>query len=106
LEFLYTTVGTSLAIASANGFNQVIEEKLDLKMTRTCKRMLPSGRLSRRHALTFGAVTGALGSSLLTFVVDTTAGLLALANIFLYACIYTPLKTRHPFNTWVCIHEE
>ena len=64
-------------------------------------RMLPSGKMSRFHALSFGFITGALGCSVLFSQVNPTAGFLAFGNIILYALIYTPLKQKHPINTWV-----
>lgn len=41
--FILSSVGTSLAIASANTFNQVIEIEKDALMSRTWNRILPSG---------------------------------------------------------------
>jgi hypothetical protein len=48
----------------------------------------------------FGVITGVVGPALL-LAVDNTAAALALANIVLYAGVYTPLKQMHPINTWV-----
>lgn len=70
-------------------------------MARTCGRMLPSGKMSRLHAISFGLVTGMLGCALLFAQNNPMAGSLALGNIILYALIYTPLKQKHPINTWV-----
>jgi protoheme IX farnesyltransferase len=95
------TIGTSLAVASANAINQYIEVEHDLKMRRTANRVLPSGALSLRHALIFGIITGVLGSSILAFWVNSLSAGLALSNIILYTLVYTPLKRIHPINTWV-----
>ncbi len=43
--FVLSSVGTSLAIASANTFNQVIEIEKDALMSRTWNRILPSGNI-------------------------------------------------------------
>lgn len=68
--------------------------------------------MSSTHATMFGVITGIVGPALLMARVDNTAAALALANIVLYAGVYTPLKQMHPINTWVrvshssaCIHE-
>jgi hypothetical protein len=57
--------------------------------------------MSSAHATLFGVVTGIVGPALLMARVDATAAALALANIVLYAGVYTPLKQMHPINTWV-----
>ena len=56
--------------------------------------------MSSTHATMFGVITGVVGPALL-LAVDNTAAALALANIVLYAGVYTPLKQMHPINTWV-----
>lgn len=58
--FLSASIGTSLAVASANTFNQVIEVERDAEMRRTLKRILPTGKISVGHALAFGTFTGLL----------------------------------------------
>lgn len=100
-EFMFCTVGTGLAVASANTFNQVIEIEKDKLMLRTLKRILPTGKVSVGHAIAFGLVTGTLGVALLTWKVNNVSALLALINIILYTLVYTPMKQVHPINTWV-----
>jgi protoheme IX farnesyltransferase len=56
--------------------------------------------MSSTHATMFGVITGVVGPALL-MAVDNTAAALSLANIVLYAGVYTPLKQMHPINTWV-----
>lgn len=99
--FLLSSLGTSLAIASAGSFNQVMEIERDAKMSRTLHRILPTGIISTPHAIGFGFVTGAVGVGLLYYFVNPVSSLLAASNIILYACVYTPLKHQHPINTWV-----
>ena len=111
--FILSSVGTSLAIASANTFNQVIEIEKDALMSRTWNRILPSGdyykqqsliikgQISRLHAFNFGIATGLAGTALLYFTVNPLCAALALGNIILYAGVYTPLKQLHTANTHV-----
>lgn len=99
--FAAATVGTSLAAASANTFNQVWEIELDAKMNRTCKRPLPSGRITRNHAVAFGATTAATSIAILAAGCNPLVASLGLFNIGLYSLVYTPMKTRSEWNTWV-----
>jgi protoheme IX farnesyltransferase len=79
----------------------VYEIEQDGLMKRTQRRPLPSGLLTRRHALAFAGVSAAVGLGCLYLQTNTTATLLGAANIGLYACIYTPLKQVSVVNTWV-----
>lgn len=100
-SFAAAAVGTSLAAASANTFNQAWEVELDAKMKRTCKRPLPSGKISRSHAVAFGAATAATSTGILALGCNPLTAALGLFNIGLYSLVYTPMKTRTEFNTWV-----
>jgi len=98
---LWTVIGTSLAAASANALNQVIEIERDRLMHRTRTRPLPAGRISPMHAAIVAVLAGGWGVTLLAaFVNPLTAGL-ALLTILLYLLAYTPLKTRTTLNTLV-----
>jgi len=99
--FLCSSLGTGLAISSANTFNQVMEVENDAKMARTENRILPTGRLSVTHATIFGITTGILGTAILCLTANGFAAGLAFGNIILYAAVYTPLKRIHFINTWV-----
>lgn len=96
-----TMLGTGFAAASAAILNQVLEHVRDARMHRTRERPVASGRMSRTLAFIGGIVTGYAGFALLVGVVDTTAGMLALANIVLYVAVYTPLKPVTTMNTLV-----
>lgn len=111
------------------GHEQAWEVHSDAAMKRTCKRPLPSGRISRPHALLWATAAGASGVLLLLPSLQTPSpssevassvtpssednsnsssrlatllpAALAASNIGLYALVYTPLKQIHPINTWV-----
>lgn len=109
-----TTVGTFLAAIGAAALNMYRERDLDPLMERTQGRPLPTGRLSPRNVVVFGAVTSLLGVLLVLFssplAADGTrsvgewnwaaAGLCALIVVS-YVLVYTPMKTRTPLNTLV-----
>uniref|UniRef100_A0A7N0T067 Heme O synthase n=1 Tax=Kalanchoe fedtschenkoi TaxID=63787 RepID=A0A7N0T067_KALFE len=97
----YTCAGTMMVAASANSFNQVFEISNDSNMKRTMLRPLPSGRISKSHAVTWALSVGAAGTALLACKANMLAAGLAAANLGLYALVYTPLKQIHPVNTWV-----
>lgn len=94
-------LGTFLAAAGANTFNQVYEVASDSKMRRTWGRPLVRGRISLMGASLFGGVVSAMGVGLLSYCNNSTAAGLAAANIGLYAGVYTPLKAISTVNTWV-----
>lgn len=88
------------AVASASSvFNQVLERDTDRLMARTAGRPLPTGRLSVRDAVLFGALLAAVGTAGLALRFDLLAALLALATLLAYVLVYTPLKRVSSFNT-------
>ncbi|KAI8142516.1 protoheme IX farnesyltransferase [Fennellomyces sp. T-0311] len=97
----YTTVGTTLCISSANAINQWIEIPYDAQMLRTRNRLLGRQQLSPFHAFSFGTLTGAAGVTMLSTMVNPLTATLGAANIFLYTCVYTPMKRASIANTWV-----
>ena len=94
-------VGTALCAASASTFNQAWEVKTDSLMPRTAQRPLPSGRVTMPQALSFGFGTGALGTGILMVGCNPITAALGLANIGLYSLVYTPMKLKSEWNTWV-----
>jgi len=96
-----TLSGTFLCAASANSFNQIIEIPRDASMARTAKRPLPSGRISREHAIAFASTSGLAGLTTLAMGTNPVTTALGAATIGLYTLVYTPLKPRHYLNTWV-----
>ncbi|KAF8476933.1 UbiA prenyltransferase family-domain-containing protein [Kalaharituber pfeilii] len=101
LTLLYLTVGTALASAAANTLNMYMEPTYDAQMSRTRNRPLARGLLSGRQAVIFAFLCGTAGTTALWFGVGPTVAGLGVANIFLYAGIYTPMKRLSVVNTWV-----
>ena len=99
--FLLTSVGTGLAVASANSINQMLEVSNDRRMRRTEQRPLVRGLLSMPAAGAFALGCGLLGPALIALGGSELAASLALGNIVLYTAVYTPLKQRSTANTWV-----
>ena len=93
--------GTALCAGSAGTFNQLYEIEQDSKMKRTIARPLVTGNVSRTEAAMFGLSTGAAGTALLYAATNPVVAALGLANIGLYAGIYTYSKQHTEWNTWI-----
>lgn len=97
---LWLILGTALIVGSANTLNMWLERDIDCLMARTRNRPLPTRRLAAGTALAFGAIQGALSLPALAMVNLTTA-LIALIALILYVGVYTPLKQRSHWATWI-----
>lgn len=93
--------GTALSAAGANAINQWMERSRDAVMSRTARRPLPQGRVSARMVLLTGMGLGGLGVATLLLTVGWVPAVLSLACLLVYVCVYTPLKTRTPWATFV-----
>jgi len=94
-----TLIGTALCAASAAILNQLLEMKYDARMLRTASRPLPTGKISPRHALLLGILTGVLGGISLLMLVNWMTALLGVATLVSYVLVYTPLKRVTTLNT-------
>lgn len=97
---LWLILGTALIVGSANTLNMWLERDIDCLMARTRQRPLPQGRLAAHTALVFGSVQGALSLPALAMVNLVTAGL-GLVALLMYVGVYTPMKQRSHWATWV-----
>jgi heme o synthase len=84
-----TLLGGALAAGSANSINCYYDRDIDLLMSRTRTRALPTHRVSDRNALIFGIVLGVTSFLLLTFAVNLLSAALATSAILFYVFIYT-----------------
>ncbi|KJP87547.1 protoheme IX farnesyltransferase [Plasmodium fragile] len=96
-------MGVYLCSTSANTFNQIIERDIDKVMQRTKRRPLAcnNNQMSLRNAKMFGTLTAVTGSAILYHLNNPMTAVLGMFNILLYACVYTPLKRRTPYNTHI-----
>ncbi|MEY2676997.1 MAG: hypothetical protein RIT51_293 [Actinomycetota bacterium] len=96
---LATLVGGALSAGSANAFNCYIDADIDKIMGRTKNRPLVTGELSKREALVFAYVIGALSVAWLWITTNFLAAMLSLSAILFYVLVYTLLlKRRTPQN--------
>jgi protoheme IX farnesyltransferase len=90
--WLWTFLGLSLVVASSNAWNRLWERESDKFMERTRNRPLPSGRMKPATAGLFALVTGVASVWLFATQVNALSAWLALASMFSYVLVYTPLK--------------
>jgi protoheme IX farnesyltransferase len=98
---LWTTLGTTMCVSSANSINQWIEYPFDAQMSRTKNRVLVKHVMSPIHAFSFGVVTAISGTLILYHFVNPITAVLGFSNILLYTALYTPMKRTSIANTWV-----
>lgn len=87
--------------AGGSAFNQILEIEIDRRMQRTASRPIPSGRVAPNHALAIGSWSACLGACLMLWTCGPLPVALALLAMLLYVGVYTPMKTRTVWNTWV-----
>jgi protoheme IX farnesyltransferase len=92
---LFTLLGGTLAAGAANVFNCYFDRDIDRLMHRTRKRPLPTGQVTPRAALIFGAVLTVSSIALLAATTTLLAAALAAGAIFYYAVLYTMVFKRH-----------
>ncbi|MBL6965744.1 MAG: protoheme IX farnesyltransferase [Anaerolineales bacterium] len=85
----WVLLGGFLAAGGSGAINQYIDRYDDIKMQRTQKRPLPSGRLTPGEGLAFGVVMTLTSFYLLAAFVNLLAALLSLAGIIYYVFIYS-----------------
>ncbi|HEV2665801.1 MAG TPA: heme o synthase [Blastocatellia bacterium] len=101
IRLLHTAIGVTMLSGGINALNQYWERDLDALMLRTKLRPLPAGKLPPSGALGFGVAVSLIAEAYLAwFLNPLTAfwGLIALAS---YLFLYTPLKTRTHWCTFV-----
>ncbi|MBJ6369322.1 heme o synthase [Snuella sedimenti] len=92
--------GGYFMVGASNAYNQIIEKDLDALMERTKNRPIPSGRMTVTTAFIIASVFTLLGIIILYSINKQTA-MFGAISIFLYTCVYTPLKTKTPLAVFV-----
>jgi heme o synthase len=92
---MWTLTGSTLAFASAQTLNSVYDSDIDCLMERTRDRPIPSGRIQKGNALSFGIILAIASFYLLAAFVNLFSALLAMLGIMFYVVIYTHFLKRH-----------
>jgi heme o synthase len=87
-------------VGASNAFNQWIEKEKDALMVRTKNRPLPTGRMNNLTALIIASLLTLVGIYILNNINFKTA-LFGALSIFIYTCLYTPLKSVTPLAVFV-----
>jgi protoheme IX farnesyltransferase len=96
---IFGTLGIALASGSAAAFNHVLDRRIDEQMARTRRRPLPTGHLSRPHALIFASLLVTASMAILWPTVGRLTAILTFLSLIGYAVVYTLyLKRATPQN--------
>ncbi|AKA35550.1 heme o synthase [Flagellimonas lutaonensis] len=96
---LLLAFGGYCMVGASNAYNQVIERDLDALMKRTKNRPIPAGRMSVNSAMAI-AITMTLLGVLALYILSPKTAMFGAISIFLYTCVYTPLKTVTPLSVF------
>lgn len=101
LQFLHTAVGVALLSSGIAALNQYLERDLDALMQRTQHRPLPTRKLTPSSALAFGVIISAVAGVYLAYTLNPLTAFWGFAAFSSYLFLYTPLKTRTPWCTFI-----
>lgn len=101
----YTTLillafGGYFMVGASNAYNQIIEKDIDALMDRTKNRPVAAGRMSVNTAFAIATIFTVLGIAIL-YTINKQTAMFGAISIFLYTCVYTPLKTKTPLAVFV-----
>jgi len=91
---LSTLMGISLVVASGCIFNNCIDREVDLKMRRTCNRILAQGLLPLKAAIFYAAWLGVTGMVLLWKVTNPLSAAVVLFGFTVYVVVYSLYAKR------------
>lgn len=100
LTLILLCFGGYFMVGASNAYNQIIERDLDALMDRTKNRPIPAGRMSVNTAFAIAVAFTILGVATL-YIINPRTAMYAAISIFLYTCVYTPLKTKTPLSVFV-----
>tara|TARA_A100001015_G_scaffold4195_1_gene5486 strand:- start:43 stop:903 length:861 start_codon:yes stop_codon:yes gene_type:complete len=99
-DLILLVVGGYCIVGASNSFNQIIEKDKDALMDRTKNRPLPAKEITTQNAFWISVFLTLIGIFCLYFINYKTAFFAAI-SVFLYTCVYTPLKPITPLSVFV-----
>ena len=99
-ELILLVIGGYSIVGASNSFNQIIEKDKDVLMDRTKNRPLPAKEITTQTAFWISVFLTLIGLLCLYFINYKTAFFAAI-SVFLYTCVYTPLKPITPLSVFV-----
>ena len=88
-DSVVSLIAVALGSGAAGALNMWYESDLDSVMTRTCLRPIPTGKLTRNQALSFGVLSSFLSVIVLYFFSNFVAALTLVITILFYVFVYT-----------------
>ena len=101
VTFFYLILGTFISSSGASILNQYFEVEYDKKMDRTKNRPLPMNTINIKVAFFAGFLFSIIGPLILMIKVNYLTAFISILTIFIYVCVYTPLKRYSSINTIV-----
>lgn len=92
--FAFTLLGISLIIASGCVFNNIIDTDIDSLMSRTQKRALVIGDISKNSATIYAYLLGILGFAVLLFFTNIFTFLVGIFGFYVYVIMYSVFYKR------------
>ena len=99
-DIILLLIGGYCMVGASNSFNQIIEKDKDALMDRTKLRPIPTKKITTSNAFLISISLTIVGL-LILFTINLKTALLAAFSIFIYTCIYTPLKPITPLSVFV-----
>ena len=99
-ELILLVIGGYSIVGASNSFNQIIEKDKDVLMDRTKNRPIPAKEITTQNAFWISVFLTLIGLLCLYFINYKTAFFAAI-SVFLYTCVYTPLKPITPLSVFV-----
>ena len=93
-------IGGYCMVGASNSFNQIIERDIDALMDRTKNRPIPSHNISVNSAFYISVFLTVIGIIVL-YKINPRTALFGAISIFIYTCLYTPLKPITPLSVFV-----
>ncbi len=95
----WALIGTGLAASGATILNNFYDKDIDVLMTRTRSRPLPTGNIKPSTAFASGIILVTVSFLILLYFANLLSALLAVAAAFVYIVVYTGLKRITPDAT-------
>ena len=100
MDVLSLLIGGYCMVGASNSFNQIIEKDKDALMDRTKSRPLPTKKISSSNAFWISVLLTIIGLFIL-YTINYKTAFFAAISVFIYTCIYTPLKPITPLSVFV-----
>ena len=99
LDAVFSLIAVALGSGGAGALNMWYEADLDLLMTRTCLRPIPTGKLTKNQALAFGILSSLVSVIALYIFSNLIAATILAITILFYIFVYTIwVKRKTPQN--------